>query len=200
MYKALTLFTAIFIFIAGQAFAAPEIGKPAPEFTGMDSKGVTHKLSDLRGRTVVLEWTNHECPYVGKQYGSGNMQALQQEATDNGVIWMTIVSSAEGHQGYTTAEQAEEIMKATGSHATARILDPSGEIGGLYGAKTTPHMFVINPEGVLVYEGAIDSDNGFKEEGLVGATNYVREALNAVANGEEVEIASTKPYGCSVKY
>lgn len=188
------------LLLSGPAFAAAVAGQPAPQFTGVDSRGVTHKLSDLRGRTVVLEWTNHECPYVGKHYGSGNMQALQKEATDNGVIWMTVSSSKEGSQGYATAEETNAIMEKRGSNATAHIIDPASEIAALYGAKTTPHMFVINPEGILVYEGAIDDDSSFKQDGIAESHNYVRAALNAIAAGEPVEVASTKPYGCSVKY
>lgn len=183
-----------------QANAAVEIGKPAPEFTAKDTKGVEHSLSDFKGKNVVLEWSNHECPFVEKHYDSGNMQKLQKEASDNGVIWLTIVSSAEGKQGNVSAEEANKIMEEAGARATAKILDVSGEIGRLYGAKTTPHMFVIDKEGTLVYEGAIDSDSSFKPSAIEGATNYVHEALKSLDAGTPVEISSTKPYGCGVKY
>lgn len=182
------------------ANAAVEIGEPAPDFIGVDTNGVEHKLSDLKGKNVVLEWSNHECPFVVKHYKPGNMQKIQKEATDNGVIWLTIVSSADGKQGNVTPDEANKIMEEFGSHATARILDPSGEIGKLYGAKTTPHMFVINKEGTLVYAGAIDSDDSFSSDSIAGATNYVQDALNSLDTGTPIEVASTKPYGCSVKY
>lgn len=182
------------------ANAAVEIGKPAPEFTATDTKGVEHSLSDFKGKNVVLEWSNHECPFVVKHYGSGNMQKLQKEATDNGAIWLTIVSSAEGKQGNVTAAEANKIMEDVGAHSTARVLDSSGEIGKLYGAKTTPHMFIIDKDGVLVYEGAIDSDTSFKPESIEGATNYVREALKSLNAGTPIDVTSTQPYGCGVKY
>ena len=182
------------------ASAEVEIGKPAPSFTGTDTDGKSHQLSDFKGKTVVLEWSNHECPFVVKHYESGNMQKLQKEATNNEVVWLTIVSSAEGKQGNTTPEEAKKIMTEQGVHSTARILDPSGEIGKLYGAKTTPHMFIIDKEGNLAYEGAIDSDSSFKQEAIAGATNYVSAALGDLQSGESVKMASTKPYGCSVKY
>ena len=182
------------------ANAAPVVGEPAPNFTAVDTNGVEHSLSDFKGKNVVLEWSNHDCPFVIKHYSVNNMQKLQKEATDNGAVWLTIVSSAEGKQGATTAEEANKIMEEKGTHSTARILDPSGEIGKLYDAKTTPHMFVIDKEGVLAYAGAIDSDSNFKAESIEGATNYVTEALTALDAGEPVKVASTKPYGCSVKY
>lgn len=190
---------AFLMMVASPVMAAPEIGKVAPDFTAVDTKGVTHKLSDLSDRIVILEWTNHECPYVAKQYNSGNMQSVQKQATDKGAVWFTIISSAEGQQGYVTAEQANEIVAAQQSNTHAVILDPTGEIGEAYAAKTTPHMFIIN-KGILVYDGAIDSDSGFKEDGLVGATNYVLEALQAIEEGRDIDPATTKPYGCSVKY
>lgn len=180
--------------------AEVNVGEPAPDFTGIDTKGQEHKLSDFKGKNVVLEWSNHECPFVVKHYGSGNMQKLQKEATENDVIWLTIVSSAEGKQGHTSGTEAEKIMENAGTASTARILDPSGEIGKLYGAKTTPHMFIVDKEGILAYAGAIDSDSSFKQEAIEGATNYVQAALSSLEAGKAIEVASTKPYGCSVKY
>lgn len=182
------------------ANAGVVIGEPAPDFTATDTNGVEHTLSNFKGKNVVLEWSNHECPFVVKHYGSGNMQKLQQEATANDTVWITIVSSAEGKQGHVTPEDANAIMEEKGAASTARILDPSGEIGKLYDAKTTPHMFVIDKEGNVAYEGAIDSDTSFKQEAIAGATNYVAAALKSLDAGEPVKTASTKPYGCSVKY
>lgn len=197
---ALTIFSAFAIFAALPAFAAPEVGQSAPVFTGVDSNGVEHSLSDFKGKTVVLEWTNHQCPYVIKHYESGNMQKLQKAAKEDGVVWISIVSSAEGKQGHVTAEEANAVKAETNSMATAKILDPSGEIGKLYDAKTTPHMFVVDPEGTLVYAGAIDSDSSFRQSAIEGATNYVQAALDSLKAGEPIEVASTKPYGCGVKY
>ena len=194
------LSTAMIMMMGGQAFAAPVIGEAAPEWTGIDSHGVQHSLSDFKGKTVVMEWTNNGCPYVRKHYDSGNMQALQKEATDKGIVWITVASSAEGKQGHLTPEETNDLMAKEGSNATARILDPEGTIGHAYEAKTTPHMYVINPDGVLVYNGAIDDDPSFKTDGIKTAKNYVKAAWKAVAAGDSIETAATQPYGCSVKY
>lgn len=197
-------FTALAAFMlmgyAPIASAAVEVGQPAPDFTGTDTNGQTHKLSDFKGKTVVLEWSNEGCPFVVKHYESGNMQKLQEKATADDVVWLTIVSSAEGKQGYMTPEEANAYIEEQGAKATARILDPSGEIGKLYDAKTTPHMFVIDPEGTLVYAGAIDSDSSPKQEAIAGATNYVEAALMSLKDGKPIQVASSKPYGCGVKY
>ena len=182
------------------ANAAVNIGEPAPDFTAVDTNGVKHNLSDFKGKNVVLEWSNHECPFVVKHYGGGHMQKLQKKTTDNGAVWLTIVSSAEGKQGHVSPAEANEIMKDIDAHSTARLLDPSGELGKLYDAKTTPHMFVIDKEGMLAYAGAIDSDSGFSPKSIDGATNYVAAALESLNAGEPIEVSSTKPYGCSVKY
>lgn len=182
------------------AQAALSIGQPAPDFTGTDSNGKTHKLSDYKGKIVVLEWTNPGCPFVMKHYDAGNMQKLQAEATSKGVIWLSVNSSAEGKEGSQTGEEANKYSAEKGAKATARILDPTGEIGHLYSAKTTPHMFVIDKDGNLVYEGAIDSDDSFKPEAIESATNYVTAALTALEEGKPVAKPQTKPYGCSVKY
>ncbi len=181
--------------------AAPAVvGQMAPEFTGMDTNGKEHKLSDFKGKTVVLEWTNPDCPYVIKHYDSGNMQALQKEATADNVIWLSIASSAQGKEGYYDGAASNKYMTEKNSAPTARILDPSGKIGHLYGAKTTPHMFVIDSKGTLVYAGAIDDNDSFKPETIAGAKNYVRDALKSTKAGTAVEVATSKPYGCSVKY
>ncbi len=182
------------------AHAAVEIGAPAPDFIGTDYKGNEVKLSDYKGQNVVLEWTNHECPYVMKHYDTNNMQEAQAEAVEDGAIWLTIVSSAEGKQGNTTGEEAAAIITEAGANATTRILDTSGEIGKLYDAKTTPHMFVINGEGNVVYAGAIDDNSSPRPETVEGSTNYVLAALDSMAAGEAVEPAQTAPYGCSIKY
>ncbi|MEM9469046.1 MAG: thioredoxin family protein [Pseudomonadota bacterium] len=199
-FSILTAIAAFAFIIAPAAHAAPKVGEMAPDFTAVDQDGNSHNLSDFKGKTVVLEWTNHECPFVVKHYGVGNMQKHQKEATDNGVVWLSINSSANGKQGHISSETAANVKKEVGSHATALLLDESGDIGKLYDAKTTPHMFVVDAEGKIAYAGAIDSDSGFSSDGIEGATNYVSEALNSIANGEEIKVASTKPYGCSVKY
>jgi hypothetical protein len=176
------------------------VGQAAPEFTGTDSNGVSHKLSDFKGKTVVLEWTNPECPYVVKHYSVGNMQKIQSDATKDGVVWISINSSAEGKEGNQTPADANAYMKEQKSTPTARILDPTGTIGKLYGAKTTPHMFIVNPEGILVYAGAIDDNDSFKSDVIATSKNHVTAALKNLKDGKAVETASTKPYGCGVKY
>jgi peroxiredoxin len=173
---------------------------PAPDFVGTDSYGKTVTLSELRGRTVVLEWSNHGCPFVGKHYRSGNMQALQKEAVGQGVVWLTILSSAPGTQGNVTAAEANELTRSRGASPTAVILDPSGTIGRAYDARTTPHMFVIDKTGTLVYMGGIDDKPTTDVADIATAKNYVRLALGAVAAGKPVQEAVTRPYGCSVKY
>ncbi len=188
------------LFTATPALSAATVNAPAPDFTGTDSNGVTHSLSQYKGKTVVLEWHNHDCPFVRKHYDSGNMQKLQQKWTADGFVWLTIVSSAEGKQGFLSPEETNTLMEKQGQHATARILDPSGAIGNLYGAKTTPHMFVIDGAGTVVYAGAIDSDSSHSPESLAGATNYVDAALQSIKDGSPVAVNSSQPYGCSVKY
>lgn len=199
-FLALPLALALLMPVAVNAATVAEVGKPAPEFTGIDTKGTEHKLTDLKGKTVVLEWNNPECPYVVKHYGAKNMQDLQKAATADGVVWLTVNSSAAGKQGNMSGEVADKYVADQGAAPTAYILDADGTIGKLYDAKTTPHMYVINPEGVLVYAGAIDSDDSFKPETIKGATNYVTAALQSVKDGKPVAQASTKPYGCGIKY
>lgn len=186
--------------LASAAPAAPKVGEPAPDFTLTDADGKTHSLADLKGKTVVLEWFNYGCPFVQKHYGSGNMQGLQEAATDGDAIWLTIVSSAPGKQGHLTPEEAKAKKTELGSKASAILLDEDGQVGKLYHAKTTPEMFVINAEGTLVYMGAIDNRADTKEASIDGATNYVTAALDALESGEPIETAKSKPYGCSVKY
>jgi peroxiredoxin len=190
----------VLLIMPGTSFATPEIGKPAPAFTGKDFNGNEINLSDYAGKTVVLEWTNHECPYVKKHYDTNNMQTLQKEAVNNDVVWLTVVSSAPGQQGHTSEQEAKEIVSKVGSHETTRVLDAEGTIGQAYDARTTPHMFVVNPEGTLVYMGAIDDNPSISKEGVGSAKNFVKLALNAIESSSPVETASTRPYGCSVKY
>lgn len=198
--KQLLLGGAVILWTSASAIAAPVVGEMAPNWTGTDTNGVVHNLSDFKGKTVVMEWTNHQCPYVKKHYDGGNMQSLQKDATNDGVVWVSIVSSAPGKQGHTDAATGNNVITEVGSNATARILDETGTIGKMYDAKTTPHMFVVNAEGILAYAGAIDSDSSFKPDGIPTATNYVRAALDNIAEGKPVEVSSTQPYGCSVKY
>jgi peroxiredoxin len=186
--------------LAATANADAEIGKPAPPFTLMGSDGQQHSLTSEKGKIVVLEWLNHGCPYVRAHYSTGNMQALQKELTAKGVVWLSIISSAPGKQGYVTPEQAAADAKETGSHATAILLDPTGKVGHRYGAKTTPHMFVIDASGKLVYKGAIDDHPTFSTDGLTDAKNYVRQAVGEVMAGKPVSVAVTNSYGCSIKY
>jgi peroxiredoxin len=182
------------------AQAAVEIGKPAPAIEATDINGQPFKLSDHKGKIVVLEWTNHECPYVVKHYGSGNMQKLQKEAREKGVEWISIVSSAEGNQGYVTPEEAKKIMTDAGTTPTTKILDASGVIGKAYDAKTTPHMFVINADGNVAYAGAIDSNPSPSADTIEGAQNYVSAAIADLQAGKDVATPTSAPYGCGVKY
>lgn len=198
LLPALAAFVALSLPVS--ALAAPEIGQSAPDFTATDIAGKTVTLSGFKGKPVVLEWTNHECPFVRKHYDSGNMQGLQKTATQGGAVWLSIVSSAEGKQGYTTPEQAQGLLTKEGAAPTYKILDTKGEIGKLYDAKTTPHMFVVDKDGTLVYAGAIDSDDSAKPESIQTATNYVKDALDSLAVGKPVATPRTEPYGCSVKY
>ena len=180
--------------------AAPEIGKPAPEFKLTDTAGKEHSLSDFKGKVVVLEWINHGCPFVVKHYASGNMQALQEKYTGKDVVWLSICSSAPEAQGHMNAEAAAKKSEEVGSKATAYLLDESGTVGKAYNAKTTPEMFIIDSEGTLVYMGAIDDKPSTDKKDIEGANNFVVSALDQVLAGEDVETAQTKPYGCSVKY
>lgn len=196
-----TLAAVLALFIAVPAQAAVEIGAPAPDFTATDINGNPFKLSDHKGKKVVLEWTNHQCPYVIKHYDSGNMQKLQKDAAAMGdVAWVTIVSSAPGKQGHLSAEEAQKIVTESGAQPTVKILDESGEIGKLYAAKTTPHMYVIDADGNLAYAGAIDDNSSPRQSSIEGAKNYVTAALQNLKAGETVEVAQTAPYGCSIKY
>ncbi|NJK34794.1 MAG: thioredoxin family protein [Oscillatoriales cyanobacterium SM2_2_1] len=184
----------------GSVVAAPRVGAPAPNFTAVDSNGKKHNLSDFKGKTVVLEWTNHDCPFVKKHYSTNNMQQLQQTATKQGVVWLSIISSAPAQQGFVDNSKANELTKSRNARPTAVLLDPNGTIGRLYGARTTPHMYVIAPNGTLAYMGAIDDKPTTNPADVAGARNFVSEALSAVKAGKPVATSATQPYGCSVKY
>ena len=186
--------------LACSAHAEPVIGEPAPAFSAVDSKGDRHSLADFRGKTVVLEWTNHECPYVQKHYATGNMQALQREATADGVVWLTLISSAPGKQGHVSASEADKLTAERDAAPTAVLFDPDGAIGQAYAARTTPHMYVIDASGTLVYMGGIDDRPTSNHADVEGARNYVREALGALAAGESIAAQKTRAYGCSIKY
>lgn len=180
--------------------AAPEIGSRAPDFSATDINGKPVKLSELKGKTVVLEWTNAECPYVVKHYGSGNMQALQADATKDGVVWIQLLSSAKGEQGHLSPEDAAAQMKSVKGSPSRIVLDELGKIGRSYDARTTPHMYVINPEGNLVFMGGIDDKPTTRTADIATAKNYVRAALDAVKTGQPVATPIARPYGCSIKY
>ena len=183
-------------------FAAdsPAVGSAAPDFSVSDSKGKTQSVSQYKGKYVVLEWFNPECPFVKKHYGSGNMQKLQEEFTGKGVVWLTIDSSAPETEGNLTPDQANAKIAEWKTHSTALLLDPEGKAGRTYGAKNTPHMFVINPEGKLIYAGAIDSKATPNPADIASSTNYVKAALDESLAGKPVTTPSSRPYGCSVKY
>jgi peroxiredoxin len=185
---------------APAASAAPEVGKQAPDFSATDIDGKPVKLSALRGKTVVLEWTNNECPYVEKHYGSGNMQSLQRDATKDGVVWISLISSARNEQGWVDAKGAADLNRERNAAPSTTVLDEMGKIGRAYQARTTPHMFVINPEGTLVYMGGIDDKPTARTSDIAGAKNYVRAALDAVKAGKPVATPVSRPYGCSIKY
>jgi peroxiredoxin len=176
------------------------IGKPAPDFTLNDLEGKARSLSDYEGKYVVLEWNNPDCPFVRKHYGSGNMQGLQKTYREKGVVWLTVCSSGIGRQGYYEPAELKKMTAKNGAAFDAYLQDAEGTVGRMYGAKTTPHMFVIDPDGVLIYAGAIDDKPSTRKEDIDGATNYVRTALDAAMAGKPVPVASSTPYGCSVKY
>jgi len=190
--------------IASTAQAAPDAGEPvlAPDFTGTTATGETISLSDLAGKTVILEWTNDGCPFVQKHYAvpPANMQGLQTDASESDVVWLSVISSAPGKQGHRTGAEVLDMNEGRGATPAHVILDESGDIGRLYKAKTTPHMFLITADGMIAYQGAIDDTPSARVSDIETATNYVSAAMQSVAAGEPVEMASSKPYGCSVKY
>lgn len=175
-------------------------GRDAPDFQVKDTTGKTHSLADFKGKYVVLEWTSPHCPFVKKWYSGGAMQALQKELTDQGVIWITVNSSAPGKPGYMTAAEWDKLAEQEKVASTARVIDERGELGRAYGAKTTPHVFVIGPDGKVIYAGAIDSKASLNPADGFGATNYVKQAIEEAKAGKAVSVPQSKPYGCSVKY
>ena len=187
-------------FVSYAAQAAVQTNEPAPDFTLTDTNGKMYKLSDYKGKFVILEWVNFECPFVKKHYQSGNMQSLQKDMTAQDIVWFSINSSAEGKQGYYQPAEINEIMENSNANPTAYLLDTSGEVGQLYGAKTTPHMFIIDPKGILLYQGAIDDKPTFDLQDIATAKNYVQTALSAAMAGQKIADSITTPYGCSVKY
>lgn len=187
------------LFFASSLFATPQVGQAAPAFTLMDSKGQSHSLADFAGKTVVLEWSNHECPFVVKHY-SGNMQSLQKQFGTEDVVWLTLISSAPGKQGHIGAAKADELTSSRNAMPDAVLFDETGVTGKAYDAKTTPHMYVIDKKGVLQYMGGIDSIPSAKVDDIAKATPYFSNALTAVLAGNPASPAVTKPYGCSIKY
>jgi len=192
------------IALTGTAQAKIETGSTVSNISVVDSDGNTHNLSDFAGQKVVLEWTNHQCPYVVKHYNpdheGGNMQNLQQAAADDGIVWLSIISSAPGKQGYVSGAQANQLSADRGASPSAVILDASGEAGQMFSAKTTPHMYIIDESQTLVYQGAIDNIRSTNVADIANATNYVTTALSAMEAGTPISETDTKPYGCSVKY
>ena len=196
------LLSLLFLFFFNISFASVSTDLSAPSFELVDSYGENISLSNFKGNTVVLEWTNHDCPYVAKHYSTGNMQNTQKQAKKEGVVWLTIISSAPGTQGYVLPDKANELTSTRNAEPNHVLFDPEGGVGKMYGAKTTPHMYVIDKKGVLRYQGAIDDAGGqrFWTKNLLEADNYVKNALSDLQNKQEVSTKVSKPYGCSVKY
>lgn len=182
------------------AYAAANLDQPAPAFTGQGADGSSISLAALRGKTVVLEWTNHECPYVKKHYESGNIPQLQKEAAAKGIVWLQVISSAPGKQGHVDGATAQKVNAARDARPAGTILDPEGRIARLYGAQTTPHLFIVNAAGDLVYKGGIDSIATNRKEDLANAENYVKSAFADLAANRRIAQANTRPYGCTIKY
>jgi peroxiredoxin len=181
-------------------FASINTGETAPDFTLTDSYGKTHSLSEFKGKTVILEWTNHDCPFVKKHYDSANMQQLQKKYTEKDVVWLSIISSAEGKQGFVSADQANNLTETRKANPSFVLFDNDGKVGKSYGAKTTPHMYIINAEGKLIYKGGIDSIQSADQADIAKAVNYVDKAMTEHLSGKPVSEATTLPYGCSIKY
>lgn len=186
---------------AGPALAqsGPRVGAPAPAFSAVDLEGRTRSLSEFAGKTVILEWTNHDCPYVRKHYNSGTMQSLQRDMTKEGIVWLSVASSPPGEQGHVTAAQAKELTASRNAAPSDMLLDPKGAMGRAYRAQTTPHMYIIDAKGTLAYAGAIDDKPSASAASLNGAKSYVRQAVAEMKAGKPVSEAATKAYGCVVK-
>jgi peroxiredoxin len=194
------LMMAVVLLVSTSLAFAAKVGAPAPDFTGTSSTAEAISLAQYQGKYVVLQWHNKDCPYVQAQYGSGNMQKLQKEWTDKGIVWLTIISSAAGKQGYVDARGADADVRATGAIPTATILDPAGTIGRAYRARTTPHMFIIDPQGRLIYDGAIDNRATTSKASVGGSINYVSLGLTEAMAGKPLSHPTSRPYGCTVKY
>jgi len=196
------LLSLLFLFFININSASVSTDLSAPSFELVDSYGENISLSNFEGKTVVLEWTNHDCPYVAKHYATGNMQNTQEQAKDQGVVWLTIISSAPGTQGYVLPAKANELTTTRNAQPNHVLFDPEGGVGKMYGAKTTPHMYVIDKKGTLRYQGAIDDAGGpnFWTKNLLDADNYVKNVLGEMQDGQAISTKVSKPYGCSVKY
>ena len=195
------LILALALCLAGPLVAAPEIGQPAPDFSVVDTHGQVHSLSDFAGQTVVLEWTNHQCPFVVKHYEPGNMQMQQRVAREeHDAIWLTVISSRAGEQGHVSPDEADELTASRDAFPTAVLLDESGDMGRAYDARVTPHMYIIDTDGILRYMGGIDSNPSRHSADIADATQYVMLALEQMTAGEEISHSVTRPYGCTVKY
>lgn len=200
MHRSLRL-AAILALFATPAWAdGPALGKAAPDFVGVDSKGQKVRLADLKGKLVVLEWTNHGCPYVRKHYNSGNMQKVQGVAREQGVVWLSIVSSPEGAQGHVNGAEADKLTADRNAKPSHVLLDPKGQIGRLYGARVTPHMYIVGADGTLLYKGGIDSIRSSRIDDIAKAKNYVLAALDDIKAGRKVAEADTIAYGCTIHY
>ncbi len=208
MKKARLITSSLMILLSGWVIASQlearnesvEVGSAAPAFTLTDTHGKQHSLSDFGGKYVVLEWLNFECPFVKKHYNSGNMQSLQKKYTGKGVVWLSIVSSKPGNQGYFPAEEMNKLGAEKKAAPTAVLMDPEGTVGRAYGARTTPQMVVIDPKGNVIYSGAIDDIRSTEVEDVAKAKNYVSAALDEAMSGKDVTVKTSQPYGCSVKY
>jgi peroxiredoxin len=190
---------ALLLLISTSVFAV-DIGNLAPAFSLPGASGKNVSLTSLKGKVIVLEWLNHGCPFVKKHYGSNNMQTLQEEAAKKGVVWLSIISSAKGKQGHVDLAGAKADMKTHGSKASDVLIDEDGTVGRAYGAKTTPHMYVIDAQGRLAYQGAIDDKASTEQSDVKGARNFVRDAVDSLVSGQKINLAETKAYGCGVKY
>lgn len=198
--KVKTLVSACGLALFSASIMAANVNETAPGFSLLNSQGEQVSLADFAGKKVILEWTNHDCPYVKKHYGADNMQALQRQYTEDDVVWLSIISSAPGKQGYVDAEQANQLTTSRNASPTHVLFDPDGTVGKDYKAKTTPHMYIIDKEGVLQYAGAIDSIKSANPADIPKATNYVSVGMDALAAGSSPDPAVTVPYGCSIKY
>jgi peroxiredoxin len=200
MRKSALVLAAALVLSATAALAEVKVGEAAPAFTAKDSNGATVSLADFKGKYVVLEWTNADCPFVKKHYGSGNMQALQKEAKEKGVVWLSVISSAPGKQGHVDGAGANQLTSSRGAAPAHVLLDEKGVLGKTYDARTTPHMFLIDPSGKLIYMGGIDSVSSADQADVKDAKPYVKLAMEAALAGQPIADSNTKPYGCSVKY